>query len=219
MAFRFFVFLALFFLVAFGKQGEPLKPLNKEVQDLADLKSNFIYGDMYLLNPKTIKAIDIIGSELLQKSGISLLVLTKEFILENQKSTKEQRKAFLNNFAMRQKAPFFIIFFDKFDRKIDFLESPDITNFINYDAIYDDYIRELLPLSRELSNAQISGILLSSYVQIADAFARKKGIILESNIVDRGSDLTFKILHYVIFGIIFITIFAFIYARFRKRYA
>ena len=143
-------------------------------------------GDRTLLPPKALEAIETIGTELYSKTQISLYTL-----LDDAKHTRAQRQALLAQITTTLKSPYFLVYFFKTDKKIDFLTSQDVQNLVNLNRIYEDYMVPLLPIraSEELDSARVGAIVLNGYAHLADTIAESKKVHLASNIIDKSGEL------------------------------
>ena len=145
-----------------------------------------VLGDRTLLPPKTLEVTETIGTELYSKTQISLYTL-----LDDTKHTRVERQALLAQITATLKSPYFLIYFFKADKKIDFLTSQDMQNLVNLNRIYENYMVPLLPIkaSEELDSARVGAIVLNGYAHLADTIAESKKVHLASNIVDKSGEL------------------------------
>ena len=156
---------------------------------------NLVLGDRALLPPKALEVIETVGTELYNKTKISLYVL-----LDDAKHTRPERGVFLARVATTLKTPYFLIYFFKADKKIDFLVSQDVQTLVNVNQIYEDYMVPLLPIksSDRLDTSRVGAIVLNGYVHLADAIAESKKIHLATNIIDKSGELLASIARIII---------------------
>lgn len=160
---------------------------------------DFVIGDANLLTPPTHRSINLVGSELFDKTGISAYVVIKNSILDSvesksNKSSREQREKFIHEVIKSLSPPFFVFFFIKEDKKIDFRTSPDLQDALDYEVIYKNHIVPLLPIDRSdvLNSQRISAIVLNGFIYFCDAIAKTKGERVADFFLDRSGDLIAK---------------------------
>lgn len=162
-----------------------------------------------ILNPKSIDFIEMLSSELSEKTGIALYVAVREE-LEGE-NAREARKVWKDKILKSLKAPYGVIFFVKSHKKIDIVLNPEIKG-IDSSEIITEYMVPILMQDKGLSNPKISASILNGYAQLADEIAESKKVSLENNlIVDKsGSKNLVRYSIYVMLAIMF-TIIALIY--------
>ncbi len=178
-----------------------------------------LLGDRALLSPSTQAAIENVASELLEKTKIHSYVVIKKSIKDQASSSRIDRQQFIQQTLQSLSKPYFVLFFIKQDKKIDFYTSDDIKDRIDLEDIYQKYMVPLLPLSQKemLDASRISAIVLNGYVHFADALAKSYGVEIANSLIDRNGDLLAYFARLAIIGMIAALVILLIYTRLRKR--
>ena len=180
---------------------------------------DFVLGDRGLLSPSTQAAINSVASELLGKTKISAYVVIKDAIKDQMPSSKTDRERFIHQVLRDLPKPYFVLFFIKQDKKINFYVSDDIKDRVDLEGIYQKYMVPLLPLSQKeiLDVSRISAIVLNGYVHFADALAKSYGKEVASTLIDRNGDLLAYFARLVMIGMIVVLVALFVYTRIRRK--
>ena len=194
---------------------------NISVPTKADIDSRFILEGKKIIDPRAIKKIDTMGSELLKKTGVSVYIYAVEHYANKKysdtKSKIEFIKAFENNITKGLKEPFAILTLSIDDQHINIVCSSELKSAIDKDYILD---RNIIPLlvSKDKNSvyAKISAAVLNGYAAITDSIAESKGLKLESSIGSEGTTFS-SIWRVFMYTIISIGLFFYIYATFRSR--
>ena len=192
----------------------------------ATLHAHYLYKDEIILNPSFTQEIEKLGSELYEKTGISLrLVMLKE--LPNKMSIVDYEKELMQNFN----EPTIVLTFSEMDSKVDILANP-ISLYDHFDKkqilspvasvvqafvmalFYSDgsssfkeiassYGGTIIPLLAQKSKdtevlGKYSAAMFNGYADIAEQVAKSKGVVLENAVgnTNQNSILIIKTLFY-----------------------
>ncbi|WP_147277566.1 hypothetical protein [Helicobacter mustelae] len=161
--------------------------------------------------------MDKIGSELLQKTGISLYLLIKD----SKSVDRIQRQDFAREQTALLKGSYFVIFIAPQDHKIDFLMSGDLQGVVKVDALYQDFMVPFLPVKKSdvMDKQRLLAIALNGYAHFADAFASARGVVLEGNIINKHEEFLAGISAFVmkLMLISLVVLMIFVYYKARKK--
>lgn len=162
---------------------------------------NFVlYNPHALIVPKSEAFIELLSTELQEKTGFSLYVVAVDEIQGNDKLHRDLfKKEFLKNLAL----PYGAIFFFKAQRKIDIILQPSIQS-IDQNKIISSYMVPILMQDKELSASKISASILNGYAQLADEIASHYGKTLENNLIVDKSGIQ-DYVHYLIYVMLGLT--------------
>ena len=162
---------------------------------------NFVlYNPDALIVPKGEAFIELLSTELQEKTSFSLYVVAVDEIQGNDKLHRDLfKKGFLKNLAL----PYGIIFFFKSQRKIDIILQPSIQS-IDQNKIISSYMVPILMQDKELSASKISASILNGYAQLADEIASHYGKTLENNLIVDKSGIQ-DYVHYLIYVMLGLT--------------
>ena len=204
------------------------------------LSADYLYKDEVIFNPSFNESVETLGSELYQKTGISLrLLMLKE--LPNKIHIVEYEKELMKNFS----EPTIFLTFSEMDSKVDILASdPSLYKYFNKKQIlspvsspvqafivallnfdFSDMTSggTILPLLAQKAKkgevlGKYSGSMFNGYADIAEQIADSKGVVLEHAVgnANKKSILLIKIIFY---GFLFYGIFMYIKRRlyFRRK--
>lgn len=170
---------------------------------------NFVLENQNQLITKTTDFMEILSSEVYEKTGISLYVVALEDL--GTMNLEEKEQSYLN----LVKSPYVLLFFSKKEKKINILASPQMEEIFDKKAVYWEYIVPLIPKSDdELTSQNISAFLLNGYVDITDRIADKYHITLEHSFPkqNEGVKTATRAILYVMLSVLLI-LFAFTYLR------
>ncbi len=195
------------------------------------LVAEYLYKDEVIFNPKFNESVNILGSELYDKTGISLrLLMLKE--LPDGMSIVEYEKELIKEFD----TPTILLTFSEMDSKVDILAYPT--------SLYEYFDKEqvlspvsspiqafvialfsmdfsdmssggtILPLLAEKAKkgevlGKYSGAMFNGYADIAEQVAASKGVELE-HAVGSANQIMLLIIKTLFYGIILIAIFIYI---------
>jgi hypothetical protein len=190
------------------------------------LDAQYLYKDDVIFNPSFNAEIEKLGSELYQKTGISLrLVMLKE--LPSGMSIVEYEKELIKDFS----EPTILLTFSEMDSKVDILANPPSLyeyfdkkqvlspvasavqaftmalfysgSFSNFKEIATNYGGTIIPLLAQKSKegeviGKYSGSMFNGYADIAEQIAKNKGVVLENAVgsANQNSIMVVKILFY-----------------------
>lgn len=203
----------------------------------SQLVAEYLYKDEIINNPSFQKDVNIIGSELYEKTGISLrLIMLRE--LPNGLSIVEYEKNLIKEFSQ----PTILLTFSEMDTKVDILASdPSLykyfdrkqvlspvasfvqsftmalfysDSFASFKETAGNYGGTILPLlaGKAKKGEQLgkySGSMFNGYADIAEQIAVSKGVVLESA-VGNANQISILILKIIFYGIILVAIFMYI---------
>lgn len=198
------------------------------------LVAEYLYKDEVIFNPAFNQSIDILGSELYEKTGISLkLVMLKE--LPHGMSIVEYEKELVKD----MNEPTILLTFSEMDSQVDILANPSslydyfdkkqvlspisspvqafVIALLNFDFSDMQSGGTILPLLAQKAKkgevlGKYSGSMFNGYADIAEQVARSKNVVLENAVgnANQNSILVVKILFY---GTILIAIYMYIRRR------
>ena len=176
---------------------------------------NFVLLNDDILPQKTVEKINEIGSELHQKTGVSLYLAAVE------KMPTKRIREFEEQIARDLEPPFILLTFARDDHKVDILNSPDTDELFDREQVLSPFpwsgsIIPLLESHSKNQKAAIEAALLNGYADIAEQVAAAKGVELKSGLgnTNRNIYLGLRILFYAILALI---LFNYLYRRFAKR--
>lgn len=183
------------------------------------LSAEYLYKDEIVKRPSFTKEVEKLGSELYQKSGISLrLIMLRE--LPQGKTMPEYEKAILTQFN----TPTILLTFSEMDKEVDIMANdPSLYKYFNkkqvlspvaspvqafimamvyaksweqFNMFRKDYGGSILPLlaqkaKKEQVVGKYAGSLFNGYVDIAQQIAKSKGIVLENDPGDANQETIF----------------------------
>nr|WP_321266843.1 3-dehydroquinate dehydratase [uncultured Sulfurimonas sp.] len=200
----------------------------------ASLSAQYLYKDEVIFNPAFNAEVNKLGSELYEKTGISLrLIMLKE--LPAEKSIVEYEKELMKNFS----TPTILLTFSEMNAKVDIYAHPTslyeyfdkkqvlspisspvqafVIALLNFDFSDMTSGGTILPLLAGKAKAgevlgKYSGSMFNGYADIADQIAASKNIELENSVgnANQNSILVVKVLFY---GFIVYAIFLYIKRR------
>ena len=192
------------------------------------LNAEYLYKDEVIFNPSFTQEVELLGSELYQKTGISLrLVMLKE--LPNKMNIVDYERELMKGF----KEPTILLTFSEMDSKVDILANDTslyeyfdkkqvlspisspvqafIIALINMDFSDMTSGGTILPLLAQKAKkgeilGKYSGSMFNGYADIAEQVANSKGIVLDNAVgnANQTSILILKIIFYgfIIYGLI-----------------
>ena len=203
----------------------------------SSLFANYLYKDELIFNPAFSAEVEKLGSELYQKTGISLrLLMLKE--LPHGKNMVAYEQEILNEFGQ----PTVLLTFSQKDTKVDILANePSLyslfdkkqilspvaspvqsfvialfysDSFDSFKELASSYGGTIIPLLAQKAKdsellGKYSGSMFNGYADIAEQIAANKGIVLENAVGNTNKDSIFvvKVLFY---GFILYAIFLYI---------
>lgn len=191
------------------------------------LTAQYLYKDEVIFNPAFNAEVEKLGSELYQKTGISLkLIMLKE--LPNDMSIVEYEKELMKDFS----EPTILLTFSEMNSKVDILASePSLYKYFNKKQVlspisspvqafvialinmdFSDMTSggTILPLLAQKAKkgevlGKYSGSMFNGYADIAEQVAEGRGVILENAVgsANQTSILIVKVLFYgfIVYGI------------------
>lgn len=208
------------------------------------LQAEYLYRDELIFNPDFNASIEKIGSELHQKTGISLkLVMLKE--LPKDVNIVDYEKESIKSFN----EPTILLVFSELDSKVDILASSDslyqyfdkkqvlspvaspLQAFIvalfyssglsSFKEIVTNYGGTIIPLLAQKSKPEeilgkYSGAMFNGYADIAEQIAKNKNIVLDSAVGDANKDSIF-VIKVIFYGFIFYATFMYIKRQLYRR--
>ncbi|QOY51933.1 3-dehydroquinate dehydratase [Candidatus Sulfurimonas baltica] len=192
------------------------------------LTAQYLYKDEVIFNPAFSEQIEKLGSELYQKTGISLrLIMLKE--LPNKMHIVEYEKELMKDFS----EPTILLTFSEMDSKVDILASePSLYKYFDKKQIlspisspvqafvialmnmdFSDMTSggTILPLLAQKAKkgeilGKYSGSMFNGYADIAEQIAESKNVVLQNAVgnANQNSILLVKVLFYgiIVYGIV-----------------
>lgn len=201
------------------------------------LCAQYLYKDEVIFNPAFSAEVEKIGSELYQKTGISLrLVMLKE--LPQDMSIVEYEKELIKDFS----SPTILLTFSEMNSKVDILANPVSlyeyfdkkqilspvaspvqafvmalfysTDIESFKEITTSYGGTIIPLLAQKAKdgevlGKYSGSMFNGYADIAEQIAKTKGVVLESAVGNANQNSIF-IVKVLFYGFIIYAIFLYI---------
>lgn len=195
------------------------------------LSAEYLYKDEVIFNPSFNESVETLGSELYQKTGISLrLLMLKE--LPNKMHIVEYEKELMKNFS----EPTILLTFSEMDSKVDILAndaslykyfnktqilspiSSPVQAFViallNFDFSDMTSGGTILPLLAQKAKkgevlGKYSGSMFNGYADIAEQIAESKDVVLD-NAVGNANKKSIFLLKIIFYGFLFYGIFMYI---------
>ena len=146
---------------------------------LIHLNANHYVISNAFLNQKSVDFVEKISSELYEKTGVRLYIVSVDSL---QAEGKQERENFKTSILKDLNKPYGVIFFIKSHKKIDIVLNPKIDS-INPDTIITEYMVPILMQDKKLSNPAISASILNGYAQLAEEIANHFHQELPENII------------------------------------
>ena len=157
-------------------------------------KTNLILCNDNLVNERAIGEIVKIGTEVKEKTGISIYLCAKKTI-NNQKI-----KLFEKNLALKLNKPFILLSMAANEQKVDIMTSPQTSKLLDIDEILSPFTGTIIPiLTSRKGEDKYSAAMLNGYADIADRVTQKLGVKLNSS-VGNTNRILIDILRVIIYG-------------------
>jgi hypothetical protein len=194
---------------------------NQSIPQTINIDSKFILEGKQSIDPRAIKKIDTMGSELFVKTGINVYIYAEERYGNKFHNDTPSKIAFIKSFESNitkdLKDPFVLLTVSVEDTHINILYSSELEGTFNRDDILDDNIIPVFASKDKNSlYAKMSAGLLNGYAAITDSIAESKGVKLESSIGSGGTTFSaiWKIFMYsIIFGGLLVYTYAILKSR------
>ena len=198
------------------------------------LVAQYLYKDEVIFNPAFNQSVNILGTELYEKTGISLkLLMLKE--LPKGKNIVEYEKELMKEFS----EPTILLTFSEMDSQVDILAHPTslyeyfdkrqvlspisspmqafVIGLINMDFSDLQSGGTILPLlAQKAKKGQVlgkySGSMFNGYADIAEQIADSKNIVLD-NAVGNANQTSIFIVKIIFYGTVLIAIYMYIRRR------
>lgn len=208
------------------------------------LSAQYLYKDELIFNPAFSAEVEKLGSELHQKTGISLrLVMLKE--LPNKMNIVEYEKELMKDFNSST----ILLTFSEMDSKVDILANPASLyeyfdkkqilspvaspvqaftmalfysdGFDSFKEIASSYGGTIIPLLAQKAKegevlGKYSGSMFNGYADIAEQIAESKGVVLE-NAVGNANQTSIMVVKVLFYGFILYGIFMYIKRKLSRR--
>jgi hypothetical protein len=204
-----------------------------------NLSAKYLYKDEVIFNPSFSESVETLGSELYDKTGISLRLLMLKKLPENTHIV-EYEKEIIKEFS----EPTILLTFSEIDSKVDILASdPSLYKYFNKKQVlspvsspvqafviallnldFSDMTSggTILPLLAQKAKkkeilGKYSGSMFNGYADIAEQIADSKNVVLE-HAVGNANKKSIFVVKIVFYGFLFYGIFMYIKRRlyFRK---
>jgi len=196
------------------------------------LVAEYLYKDEVIFNPKFNESVEELGSELYEKTGISLRLLMLKELPHDKKNIVEYEKEVMKDFN----TPTILLTFSEMDSKVDILAYPTslyeyfdkkqilspisspvqafVIALLNMDFSDMTSGGTILPLLAEKAKkgevlGKYSGAMFNGYADIAEQVAANKGIELKHG-VGNANQISILIVKTLFYGIILIGIYMYI---------
>ncbi|MFA5455256.1 MAG: 3-dehydroquinate dehydratase [Sulfurimonas sp.] len=202
------------------------------------LSAQYLYKDELIFNPAFNAEVEKLGSELYQKTGISLrLVMLKE--LPNDMNIVEYEKELMKDFNSST----VLLTFSEMDSKVDILANPPslyeyfdkkqvlspisspvqafVIALLNMNFSDMSSGGTIIPLLAQKAKAgevlgKYSGSMFNGYADIAEQIAQSKGVVLE-NAVGNANQNSIFVVKVLFYGFILYAIFMYIKRKLYRR--
>lgn len=153
-----------------------------------------VCNDKRLVNNRAIGEIVKIGTEVKEKTGISIYLCVKENI-NNQKI-----KLFEQKLTKKLNKPFILLTMAKKEQKVDIMTSYKTNKLLDIDEVLSPFSGTIIPiLTSRKGEDKYSAAMLNGYADIADRVTQKLGVKLNSSIGNTNRILI-NILRVIIYG-------------------
>ncbi len=157
-------------------------------------KSDLILCNDSLVNQRAIGEIVKIGTEVKEKTGISIYLCAKKTI------NAQKIKLYEKNLTKKLNKPFILLTMAANEQKVDIMTSPQTSKLIDVDSILSPFSGTIIPiLTEKKGKDKYSAAMLNGYADIADRVSDKLGIKLKSSIGNTNRVLI-DILRIIIYG-------------------
>lgn len=183
---------------------------------ISALNASYVYKDEFIKNPDFNEQINIIGSELYQKTGISFYVVALEKLGTKPLVVLEKE------IAKELKAPFILLSLSRDDQQVNILASQKLYQRFDKEQVLSPFAwrGSIIPILtskiKEDPNRKYAAGLFNGYADVAEQVASSYDITLESA-VGSGNQNFVNILRLFVYGSIFLVIGTFMYRRFFRR--
>ena len=194
---------------------------NQSIPQTINIDSKFILEGKKSIDPRAIKKIDTMGSELFVKTGVNVYIYASnryaDKTFSDTKSKIEFIKSFETNILKELKKPYALLTVSLQDKHVNMLVSDELKNVVDKDTILSGYIIPLLAsYDKNSIEAKMSAGLLNGYSAVVESIATSKGVTVDS--VIHGSGRTFAIVWKVImYIIVMLGLLAYFYALWRDK--
>ena len=172
------------------------------------LNAQYMFSTPGLMNQKTIDKIELIGSELKQKTNIALYVYANKTI--DGKTMVKYRE----EIRKKHKDPFIVLLFAQKEQKVDIISSTNLKDKFNKDDILDPFSGTIIPLlitkpKKDAIDDRAGASMLNGYADIAEQVADSYNIELESGIGNSNRNIinTIRVIFYAAILIILVLYF------------
>lgn len=169
----------------------------------------FVIENENQLVEKTVGFIEILSSEVYEKTGVKMYIVALEDLGKMNLQEKE------SSYTYNLQNPYVLLFFSKNEKKINIIVSQEVERMFDKNEVYWDYIVPLIPNSaKELTNERISAFLLNGFVDMADRIAEFHNVKLEHNFPTQNKGVQIAV-RTALYGMLFVlfVLFVFVYLR------
>lgn len=169
----------------------------------------FVIENENQLVEKTVGFIEILSSEVYEKTGVKMYIVALEDLGEMNLQEKE------SSYTYNLQNPYVLLFFSKNEKKINIIVSQEVERMFDKNEVYWDYIVPLIPNSaKELTNERISAFLLNGFVDMADRIAEFHNVRFEHNFPTQNKGVQIAV-RTALYGMLFVlfVLFVFVYLR------
>ncbi len=196
---------------------------NTTIPEDINIDSRFLLDGKKMIDPRTIKKIDEIGSELFTKTGVSVFVHALPFYPINEFENMDKKMAYIKRFeeniTKSLDTPFVLLTMAIRDKHVNIISSQKLKSMVDKNDVLDNFVVPLLASKdKNTPYAKVSASVLNGYAEIADSIAEAKDIKLESSIGSGNSDFT-SIWKVFIYTVVVIGLLLYTYAVLRAKKA
>jgi hypothetical protein len=167
-------------------------------------EASFILHNEGILTKKTSDIVEKIGTELKEKTGITVYLSAKKTL--NKKHIHIYGKELSDMFKDK---PHAIILFAQYDKKVDTASTPDVRKMYDEDKVLDRTTDFFLSFDKNSENTKYNAGLLTGYSELCEQIAKSKSVTLESALGNESANVvgTIRVIIYgmiVVFGLYYL---------------
>lgn len=172
---------------------------------------NFVIKNDQILSDMVVQKIEIIGTELKQKSGVSLFLAAYE--------TFGERGIYDEFRSLNLKSPYAVLILGKNEHKVEIYADEETLKLFDKERILSPYPERgtILPILTSKNGKDIfNAALLNGYADIAEGIAASQNITLE-NSIGNANKTTLNFIRLLVYGSMAFVVVFIIYRKRAKR--
>ncbi|MCI6988886.1 MAG: TPM domain-containing protein [Campylobacter sp.] len=167
-----------------------------------------------ILHDEAVAKIELIGNELLNKTGIFVGIVALDSL--NGESISSTMQKYANTIPYQSYA---FILFSKNDKKVEIYQTGDLLNDFDKEQVLSPYPSKgtILPiLVSKKDDSVYAAALLNGYADIAEQIAAKRGVELENAIGNTNKNML-NFFRFIIYGSVLLVFGVYLYYRFKGK--